>query len=179
MGAEAKADAMNRHLLPALALVFVLLLASAAGAAAQGSSAGAQAAVQDPDTPTGEPQPGGEEEPTDEVPEPETPVEEAPVTPGDPGATAPGTSAGGTLPHTGLETLWIALAGVALLLLGARLRVLTRIREVVRRLRTPKVALRESLEELRAAGVEEDRRAALRPPPVEPTTPGARRTARS
>ena len=97
------------------------------------------------------------------------------MTPGEPG-TEPA-AGGGLLPRTGLGAGWIALIGIALLLLGVRLRVITRIKEVVRRYVTPRMRLRRSLEELRAAGVEEERRLAELGPQVEPSTPTARRIA--
>jgi hypothetical protein len=153
---------MTRYLLLALALLSVLVFALATPAVGQ-----------EPQPPT------GEEQPTDEVPgAPNEPAETtpAPAPPADNGGQAPATS-GGTLPYSGLEALWIALAGIVLLLAGARLRVVSRIRAVARRQMTPKVALRASLEELRAAGVEEARRAAQGPPPVEPSTVSARRMA--
>ena len=134
----------------ALALVLTLFAALPPVAAAQGSDYYAQAS-QPPEPPGGEPQPGTPTEPTD------------PTTPGTPGGEAPA-GGGGLLPRTGLGAGWIALIGIALLFLGARLHVIARIREVVRRYVTPKTRLRESLEELRAAGVEEERRRAeLRP----------------
>jgi hypothetical protein len=86
-------------------------------------------------------------------------------------------AADGLLPRTGLGAGWIALLGVALLMLGARLRVISRIRAVVRRYAPPRTKLRESLEELRAAGVEEQRRRAELGLQVEPSTPTARRMA--
>jgi hypothetical protein len=86
-------------------------------------------------------------------------------------------AADGLLPRTGLGAGWIALLGGALLMLGVRLRVISRIRAVVRRYAPPRTKLRESLEELRAAGVEEQRRRAELGPQVEPSTPTARRVA--
>ena len=97
------------------------------------------------------------------------------MTPGAPGESP--AAGGGLLPRTGLGAGRIALIGVALLLLGIRLRVVSRIKEVVRRYVTPKMRLRQSLEELRAAGVEEERRLAEHGPQVEPSTPTARRMA--
>lgn len=152
-----------RHLF-ALSLVLVLFAALPPVAGAQGSEYLAQAA-QPPEPPTGEPQPGTPTEP------------EEPTAPGAPGEEAPATGGGGLLPRTGLGAGWIALIGIALLLLGIRLRVLTRIKEAVRRYVTPKIKLRESLEELRAAGVAEERRRAELGPQVEPSTPTARRMA--
>jgi hypothetical protein len=86
-------------------------------------------------------------------------------------------AADGLLPRTGLGAGWIALLGVALLMLGVRLRVISRIRAVVRRYAPPRTKLRASLEELRATGVEEQRRRAELGPQVEPSTPTARRMA--
>jgi uncharacterized membrane protein len=142
-----------------LALILALVAVVPPAASAQTSDYYAQAS-QPPEPPSGEPQPGTPTEPTE---------------PGAPGE-APA-AGGGLLPRTGLGTGWIALIGVALLLLGIRLRVISRIREVVRRYVTPKIRLRQSLEELRAAGVEEERRLAELGPQVEPSTPTARRMA--
>jgi hypothetical protein len=86
-------------------------------------------------------------------------------------------AADGLLPRTGLGAGWFALLGVALLMLGVRLRVISRIRAVVRRYAPPRTKLRESLEELRAAGVEEQRRRAELGPQVQPSTATARRMA--
>jgi uncharacterized membrane protein len=154
---------MSLRRLSLLALILVLFAVGAvvpAAASAQSSDYFAQAS-QPPPEPGGEPQPGTPTEPTE------------PVTPGEPGVEAPG----GLLPRTGLGAGWIALIGVALLLLGIRLRVISRIKEVVRRYVTPKMRLRQSLEELRAAGIEEERRLAEHGPQVEPSTPTARRMA--
>jgi hypothetical protein len=128
---------------------------------------GAQAA-QEPEPPSGEPQPGAPGEPDD----PDEPVV--------PGGTPQGGTGAGTLPRTGLDALWFALGGIALLLAGWRLHLFTRIREVIRRLRTPREALREELEGLLEAGAEQERAyAAAKPdPPVEPATPGAQRMSR-
>ena len=153
---------MSLRSLSIIALSLILFLAAPAMASAQGTDYYAQA-TQPPPEPGGEPQPGTPTEPTE------------PVTPGEPG-TSPGTG-GGLLPRTGLGAGWIALIGVAVLALGIRLRVVSRIKEVVRRYVTPKMRLRESLEELRATGVEEERRLAERGPQVEPSTPTARRIA--
>ena len=120
-------------------------------------------AAQEPDPPSGEPQPGGPDEPVE------------PVEPVVPEGAAGG---GGTLPRTGLDALWYALGGIALIILGWRLHVVARVREVIRRLRTPKEALREELEGLLEAGAERERAyAANAEPPVEPATPGAKRAA--
>jgi hypothetical protein len=128
----------------------------------------ATAFAQEPEPPGGEPQPPGEE------PAPEEPTETVPET----GGEAPGTG-GGELPRTGWDALLYFTLGVTLLLVGARLRVLTRIKQVVervRRRRAPEVALREALEPIRAA-----RLSPSSPDPdvgplhVEPSTPTARR----
>jgi len=135
--------------------VFVLLVLSVAALAA---TAAPVVTAQEPEPPSGEPQPNGPGEPPDGPEEPG----------GVPGA------GGGALPRTGIDAGWLALAGVVLLLLGARLRVLTRMREVIRRYRSAKVALREELEALMEAGADEDAVRVTRPPPVEPSTPVAR-----
>jgi hypothetical protein len=153
---------MSLRSLSLLALFLILFAAAPAMASAQGSDYYAQVS-QPPPEPGGEPQPGTPTEPTE------------PVTPGEPG-TSPETG-GGLLPRTGLGAGWIAVIGVALLLLGIRLRVVSRIKEAVRRYVTPKMRLRQSLEELRATGVEEERRLAELGPQVEPSTPTARRVA--
>ena len=94
---------------------------------------------QGPEPPNGGPQP---DDPTPDDPTPE-PTPEQP----------PGTQTGGQLPHTGWDALVYLALGAALLLGGARLRVLTRIREVVQRVRrrSTQTALREALEPIRAA----------------------------
>ena len=121
-------------------------------------------AAQEPEPPSGEPQPGGPDEPSDE---PDEPIE--------PGGTGTvGTT--GALPRTGLDAFPIAFAGIILLLLGWRLHLFARVREVIRRLRTPKEALREELETLLEAGAERERvYAATSEPPVEPATAVGRR----
>jgi hypothetical protein len=160
---------MHRCLaLVALALACALLLTASAALAQDPPGA-----AQEPGEPNGEPQPGAPEEP--EQPGAEEPgVEE-------PGVEAPGVGVEGQLPRTGLEALRIAAFGILLLLSGARLRVVARVRQVrdrVRRRLSPELRLRETLERLReeAAGVE--------PPEVEPSvvrvepkTPTARRIA--
>jgi hypothetical protein len=138
-----------------LSLPFMLAISSAAFA-------------QEPQPPGGEPQPPGEE--------PLPPVEEPTTTT----PTTGGGTTGGQLPRTGWDaTLYFAL-GLVLLLAGARLRVLTRIKEVVQRVRrrNTEAALREALEPIRAArlsppGQDED----LGTLHVEPSTPTARRAA--
>jgi hypothetical protein len=152
---------MSLRSLSLLSLVLIVFAVAPAVASAQGTESYAQAS-QPPPEPGGEPQPGTPTEPTE------------PVTPGEPGTSPTG---GGLLPRTGLGAGWIALIGIALLLLGIRLRVVSRIKAVVRRYVTPKMRLRQSLEELRAAGVEEERRRAELGPQVEPSTPTARRMA--
>jgi hypothetical protein len=118
--------------------------------------------AQEPNPPSGEPQP------------PST----TPTTPTTPTGGEQPTTTTGQLPRTGWDALLYFALGAGLLLAGARLRVLTRIREVVRRVRrrNTEVALREALEPIRAAR--------LRPPGqdpdmgtlhVEPSTPTARR----
>ncbi len=179
--AGANSPAMHRYLLVTLALLSMLVLAVATPALGQ-----------DPETPGGEPQPG-EEPPTVDVPgapaPEETPAEEPAPRHRRPRPAArllPPKRLRPTRPHPAAarcrtrasRQLWIALAGIVLLLAGARLRVVSRIRAVARRQMTPKVALRASLEELRAVGVAEARRAAKGPPPVEPSTVGARRVAK-
>jgi hypothetical protein len=129
----------------------------------------ASAFAQEPEPPTGEPQePGGE---------PQQPGEEPTTTA--PTGEAPGTT-GGQLPRTGWDALLYFAIGAALLLVGARLRVLTRIKEVVQRVRrrNTEAALREALEPIRVArlsppGQDDD----LGPLHVEPSTPTARRAA--
>jgi hypothetical protein len=143
--------------LTALALSLPFTLAIAASALAQ-----------EPEPPTGEPQPTPEEpQPTPEEPTPQEPTGQQ-----------PGAGTGGQLPRTGWDALLYLALGVALLLGGARLRVLTRIREVVRRVRrrSTEAALREALEPIRAA-----RLSPPEPDPdpgplhVEPSTVTARR----
>jgi hypothetical protein len=130
----------------------------------------ASAFAQEPEPPSGEPQePGGE---------PQQPGEEPTTTVPETGGQAPDTG-GGSLPRTGWDALLYFVLGVALLLAGARLRVLTRIREVVRRVRrrNTEAALREALEPIRVARMSPPGQA---PDPgplhVEPSTPTARRS---
>jgi hypothetical protein len=141
--------------LTAIALSLPLTLAIAASAFAQ-----------EPEPPTGEPQP---------------PTETTPTTPTTPTTTTGGeapTTTSGQLPRTGWDALLYFALGAGLLLAGARLRVITRIREVVQRVRrrNTQVALREALEPIRAA-----RLSPRLPDPdagplhVEPSTPTARR----
>jgi hypothetical protein len=137
----------------------------------------ASAFAQEPEPPTGgpqepEPEPQPEPEPDPQEPTPEEPPPEPP--------SGEGVETGGELPRTGWDGVLYFGLGVALLLAGARLRVLTRIREVVQRVRrrSTETALREALEPIRAAR--------LSPPEpdsdpgplhVEPSTPEARRRA--
>jgi hypothetical protein len=148
-------------LLTVIALSMPLTLALASSAFAQ-----------EPEPPTGEPQdPPAPEEPTPEEPTPQEPTGEAPT------GEAPG-AGGGELPRTGWDALLYLALGVGLLLAGARLRVVTRIRAVVERVRrrNTQTALREALEPIRAA-----RLSPPTPDPdpgplhVEPSTPTARR----
>ena len=128
----------------------------------------ASAFAQEPEPTPGEPQPS----PTPEEPTPEEP------TPEEPTGEQPAAETGGQLPRTGWDALLYFALGAALLLAGARLRVLTRIREVVQRVRrrSTEAALREALEPIRAA-----RLSPHEPDPdpgplhVEPSTPTARR----
>ena len=127
--------------------------------------------AQEPEPPGGEPQPPSPEQPE----QPEQPGEPAP--PEEPAGDAP-TTGGGSLPRTGWDALLYLGLGVGLLLAGARLRVLTRIKHVVERVRrrNTETALREALEPIRAA-----RLSPTAPDPdagplhVEPSTPTARR----
>jgi hypothetical protein len=144
--------------LTAIALSLPLMLAVTTSALAQ-----------EPEPPTGEPQPpGGEPQPPGEEPTTTTPT---------PGGEAPGT-AGGQLPRTGWDAALYFAIGIVLLLVGARLRVLTRIKEVVQRVRrrNTEAALREALEPIRVARLsppgQDDDLGTLH---VEPSTPTARR----
>jgi hypothetical protein len=129
----------------------------------------ASALAQEPEPPSGEPQePGGQ---------PQEPGQEPTTTVPESGGQAP--AGGGQLPRTGWDALLYLALGMALLLAGARLRVLTRIKQVVQRVRrrNTEAALREALEPIRAArlsppGQDPD------PGPlhVEPSTPTARRS---
>jgi hypothetical protein len=140
----------------ALSLPFMLAVATTAFA-------------QEPEPPSGQPQePGGE---------PQQPGEEPTTTTPTTGGEAPGI-AGEQLPRTGWDAGLYFAIGVVLLLVGARLRVLTRIKEVVQRVRrrNTEAALREALEPIRVArlsppGQDDD----LGPLHVEPSTPTARR----
>ena len=124
----------------------------------------ASAFAQEPEPPGGGPQPPSG---TDTTPTTTTPT----------GGEQPTTTTG-QLPRTGWDALLYFALGAGLLLAGARLRVLTRIKEVVQRVRrrNTEVALREALEPIRAA-----RLSPPTPDPdmgplhVEPSTPTARR----
>jgi hypothetical protein len=124
--------------------------------------------AQEPEPPNGEPQPPSPE-PPDGEPQPPTPEE--------PPGEAP-TTGGGELPRTGWDALLYFALGVGLLLAGARLRVVARIKNVVERVRrrNTETALREALEPIRAA-----RLSPPQPDPdpgplyVEPSTPTAKR----
>jgi hypothetical protein len=136
----------------ALSLPFTLAVASTAFA-------------QEPEPPTGEPQPPGEE-----------------PTPEEPTVTTPGgeVGGGGTLPRTGWDAALYFAIGVVLLLAGRRLHVVTRIKEVVQRVRrrNKEVALREALEPIRAARLSPPSGTPVTEPlHVEPSTPTARRAA--
>jgi hypothetical protein len=143
--------------LTAIALSLPLTLAIAASAFAQ-----------EPEPPTGGPQePGGQPQQPGEQPTTTTPT----------GEQAPGTT---QLPRTGWDALLYLALGVGLLLAGARLRVLTRIKQVVERVRRrkPEVALREALEPIRVARLSPPGQdPAPGPLHVEPSTPTARRAA--
>src|SRR4051812_26239475 len=120
--------------------------------------------AQEPNPPTGGPQ-----EPTG--------TDTTPTTTSPTGGEQPTTTTG-QLPRTGWDALLYFALGAGLLLAGARLRVLTRIKAVVQRVRrrNTEVALREALEPIRAA-----RLSPQQPDPdmgplhVEPSTPTARR----
>ena len=137
----------------ALSLPFTLAVATSAFA-------------QEPEPPSGEPQePGGQPQ------QPEQPTTTTPTT------QAPGTT-GGQLPRTGSDAALYFAIGIVLLLVGARLRVLTRIKQVVQRVRRrrPEVALREALEPIRVARLSPSGQdPAPGPLHVEPSTPTARR----
>jgi hypothetical protein len=123
--------------------------------------------AQEPEPPTGGPQqPGGQPQQPGEQPTTTTPTTQAPGT------------TGGQLPRTGWDAALYFAIGIVLLLVGARLRVLTRIKEVVQRVRRrkPEVALREALEPIRVARLSPPGQdPAEGPLHVEPSTPTARR----
>jgi hypothetical protein len=106
--------------------------ASGGGRAASSGSEPSAFAAQEP---APEPQGPGRQQPPDPGAEPppvevpETPTGQAPEGPSEPGPEAPAVRApaaatSGGLPVTGVEVLQLSLLGIALLLVGARLRVL-------------------------------------------------------
>jgi hypothetical protein len=116
------------------------------------------------------PPPGGE-------PQPPTGTDTTPTTTTPTGGEQPTTTTG-QLPRTGWDALLYFALGAGLLLAGARLRVLTRIKEVVQRVRrrNTEVALREALEPIRAARLSPPSQDPdMGPLHVEPSTPTARR----
>jgi hypothetical protein len=149
-------------------VVAVLALTALALALPFSFAIAASAFAQEPPPPNGEPQP---------TPEPPTTTPEEPPTTTSPTGGQPGAT-GGQLPRTGWDALLYLALGVALLLGGARLRVVTRIREAVQRVRrrSTQTALREALEPIRAARLSPPE-ADPDPGPlhVEPSTPTARR----
>jgi hypothetical protein len=148
--------------LTALALALPFSLAIAASAFGQ-----------EPNPPTGEPQPT----PEPPTPQPPTTTPEEPPTTTVPSGEQPG-AGGSQLPRTGWDALLYLALGVMLLLGGARLRVVTRIREAVQRVRrrSTETALREALEPIRAARLSPPEPDPDRGPlHVEPSTPTARR----
>jgi hypothetical protein len=145
---------------PSLAVIFVLT----AVAVFLPLTLAAVTFAQEPNPPSGEPQPPTSTSPT--------------ITTTTPTGGAPTTT--GQLPRTGWDALIYFALGAGLLLAGARLRVVTRIKEVVQRVRrrNTEVALREALEPIRAARLSPPK---AKPDPdmgplhVEPSTPTARR----
>jgi hypothetical protein len=105
------------------------LAATGTGEATTGSGGALAASAGGPSAtaaqePTPEPQGSVTQQPGDPGTQP-PPVEPSTVPgPGTPAAQAPAGGTGGTLPFTGIEALQLALLGIALLLVGARLRVL-------------------------------------------------------
>ena len=160
---------MRRPSPVATVLVLTLVALSMPLTLAVASSAFAQ----EPEPPTGGPQDPDEPLP-DEPEEPNGGEQPGGEVPGE----VPGTEGGGTLPRTGWDALLSFALGAGLLLAGARLRVLTRIKQVVERVRrrNTEVALREALEPIRAARLS-PRTPDPDPGPlhVEPSTPTARR----
>jgi hypothetical protein len=147
-------------------VVAILVLTTVARALPLSLARAASAFAQEPEPPGGEPQP-----PTTT---PTTPTTTSPT-----GGEQPTTTTG-QLPRTGWDALLYFALGAGLLLAGARLRVLTRIKQVVQRVRrrNTEVALREALEPIRAARLspptpEPD--PDMGPLHVEPSTPTARR----
>jgi hypothetical protein len=147
-------------------LAVILVLAFVALAVPLTLALAASAFAQEPNPPTGGPQePTG----TDTTPTTTTPT----------GGQQPTTTTG-QLPRTGWDALLYFALGVGLLLAGARLRVLTRIKQVVQRVRrrNTEVALREALEPIRAARLSPPKSEPdpeMGPLHVEPSTPTARR----
>ena len=145
----------------------VLVLAAVALSLPLTLAVATTAFAQEPEPPTGGPQqPGGQPQQPGEQPTTTTPTTQAPGT------------TGGQLPRTGWDAALYFAIGIVLLLVGARLRVLTRIREVVQRVRRrkPEVALREALEPIRVARLSPPGQdPAEGPLHVEPSTPTARR----
>jgi hypothetical protein len=93
--------------------------ASVAGDTATGSDTPGAVVAQEPEP---EPEGPGEEQPGDPGAQP--PPVDTPEVPGEaPAEQAPGGETGGGLPQTGLEALQLALLGVVLFLVGARIRV--------------------------------------------------------
>jgi hypothetical protein len=147
-----------------LSVAVVLVLTVVALAIPLTLALAASAFAQQPPPPGGEPQPPSTT--------PTTPTTTTPT-----GGEQPTTTTG-QLPRTGWDAALYFALGAILLLAGARLRVVTRIKQVVQRVRrrNPEVALREALEPIRAA-----RLSPPKPDPdmgplhVEPSTPTARR----
>src|SRR5688572_1000474 len=94
----------------------ILVLALVALAMPLTLAVASSAFAQEPEPPDGEPQPPSPEPPSPEPPAPTPPDGEQPTT------------GGGSLPRTGWDALLYFSLGVGLLLAGARLRVLTRIK---------------------------------------------------
>ena len=146
-------------------VVVILVLTFVALAIPVTLALAASAFAQEPNPPTGGPQePTG----TDTTPTTTTPT----------GGQQPTTT--GQLPRTGWDALLYFALGAGLLLAGARLRVLTRIKQVVQRVRrrNTEVALREALEPIRAARLSPPKSEPdpdMGPLHVEPSTPTARR----
>jgi hypothetical protein len=164
-GRAPKSPAMRRPSSVAAVLVLTAVALSLPFTLAVATSAFAQ----EPEPPTGGPQePGGQPQQPGEQPTTTTPTTQAPGT------------TGGQLPRTGWDAGLYFAIGIVLLLVGARLRVLTRIKRVVQRVRRrrPEVALREALEPIRVARLSPPGQdPAEGPLHVEPSTPTARRAA--
>ncbi len=164
-GRAPKSPGMRRPSSVAAVLVLTAVALSMPFTLAVATSAFAQ----EPEPPTGGPQePGGQPQQPGEEPTTTTPTTQAPGT------------TGGQLPRTGSDAALYFAIGIVLLLVGARLRVLTRIKQVVQRVRRrrPEVALREALEPIRVARLSPPGQdPAEGPLHVEPSTPTARRAA--